>query len=39
LLIYYQNNTIYGVNGQGQTLKSEVVARAFSVDRLGWSKG
>jgi Tol biopolymer transport system component len=38
-LIYYQNNTIYGVNGQGQTLKSEVVARAFSVDRLGWSKG
>lgn len=38
-IIYYQNNTIYAVNGQGQPLKSEVLARAFSVDRLAWAKG
>ncbi|MBN9390471.1 MAG: PD40 domain-containing protein [Chloroflexi bacterium] len=38
-LIYYQNNTIYVTSGQGNPLKSDVLARAFAVDRLGWSKG
>ena len=38
-LIFYQNNSIYITTGQGQPLKSEVLARAFSVDRLGWTKG
>lgn len=37
-LIYYQNNSIYITTGQGSPVKSEVLARAFSVDRLGWSK-
>ena len=38
-LIYYQNNTIYVTSGQGNPVKSDVLARAFAVDRLGWSKG
>jgi hypothetical protein len=37
-LIYYQNNTIYVTTGQGNPLKSDVLARAFAVDRLGWAK-
>ncbi len=37
-LAYYQNNTIYVVNAQGQPIKQEVLARAFAVDRLAWVK-
>ncbi len=37
-LVYYQNNTIFVTSGQGNPVKSEVLARAFAVDRLGWAK-
>jgi len=37
-LAFYQNNTIYLLNTQGAQPKPEVLARAFSVDRLAWIK-
>ncbi len=37
-LAFYQNNTIYLTNIQGQQQKPEILARAFSVDRLAWTK-
>ena len=36
-LAYYENNTIYLTNAQGTQTK-QVLARAFVVDRLAWTK-
>jgi Tol biopolymer transport system component len=38
-LAYYQNNTIYVVLPGTSTLKPEMLARAFAVDRLAWVRG
>lgn len=37
IVTYYYNNSIYGVGPDGQN--PQVLARAFTVDKLGWVRG
>ncbi len=37
MLAYYSNNTIYAASPNGQA--AQILARAFLVDKLGWTKG
>ncbi len=37
LVAYYYNNSIYGVATNGQN--PQIIARAFTVDKLAWAKG
>ena len=38
-LAFYENNTIYLANAQGQQQKPEILTRAFAVDKLAWTRG